>query len=343
MKGIINDRDALEQYINTLPELETGEVYFYSVLSRGKYNSTVKNEHQLDRDVASSKEILLRKILQLEKPLDNYTWDGNILPTDSIVLYISINPRSETKALYSTVYSISENLRKVEKYNDLAIFNTKNKVDELIENFDETGVTIDDLKKIKKILVENRPKVIPAKRQAMNAIQTSMSRRILTDVDIDDVEGVLTDVGVIETIRGILADDTIHGVIKTRGGYHVQIRTDRMDKKSSGNWLLSLRNHYKNTSVEVEMKGDSLTPLPGGTQGGFVPKLLAAYVGDSFQMISSIWSGLDVKDNVQTIILDPDGWDRTNFEWSYYTELVTEETFESRKLISTVLKKQINK
>lgn len=34
-------------------------------------------------------------------------------------------------------------------------------------------------------------------------------------------------------------------------------------------------------------------------------------------------------------ILDPDGWDRKNFQYSWYEELITEEEFNRRVMFST--------
>jgi hypothetical protein len=38
------------------------------------------------------------------------------------------------------------------------------------------------------------------------------------------------------------------------------------------------------------------------------------------------------------VIYDPDGWDRTNYHYSFYEELITKEEFEKRLSYSTVLK-----
>ena len=36
------------------------------------------------------------------------------------------------------------------------------------------------------------------------------------------------------------------------------------------------------------------------------------------------------------ILMDPDGWDRENFHFSYYVELINLEEFESRVAMSTL-------
>ena len=39
------------------------------------------------------------------------------------------------------------------------------------------------------------------------------------------------------------------------------------------------------------------------------------------------------------IILDPDGWDRTNFKFSFYQEEITHSEFTTRLVLSTTKKK----
>lgn len=42
------------------------------------------------------------------------------------------------------------------------------------------------------------------------------------------------------------------------------------------------------------------------------------------------------------IILDPDGWDRQNFQFSYREELITKEEFKKRAMISTIQCSDLN-
>lgn len=39
----------------------------------------------------------------------------------------------------------------------------------------------------------------------------------------------------------------------------------------------------------------------------------------------------------QVLIMDPDGWDRTNFEYSFNEELITEQEFNKRIMNSTII------
>ena len=42
-----------------------------------------------------------------------------------------------------------------------------------------------------------------------------------------------------------------------------------------------------------------------------------------------------LKPNV--LVLDPDGWDRKNYQFSWYEELITEEEYQRRLMMSTCL------
>ena len=50
---------------------------------------------------------------------------------------------------------------------------------------------------------------------------------------------------------------------------------------------------------------------------------------------------LNIKEKAEgthlTVIMDPDGWDRQNYEYSFNEELITEIEFMARKGMSTVL------
>tara|TARA_Y100001956_G_scaffold51641_1_gene50371 strand:- start:471 stop:650 length:180 start_codon:yes stop_codon:yes gene_type:complete len=42
-------------------------------------------------------------------------------------------------------------------------------------------------------------------------------------------------------------------------------------------------------------------------------------------------------DKPEKLVFDPDGWDRENFKYSWYEELITEEEYERRVSLSTTL------
>lgn len=53
---------------------------------------------------------------------------------------------------------------------------------------------------------------------------------------------------------------------------------------------------------------------------------------------SEEWLRLAHAKDAGLIILDPDGWDRKNFQYSWYEEKITEEEFRRRVFCSTVMR-----
>ena len=43
------------------------------------------------------------------------------------------------------------------------------------------------------------------------------------------------------------------------------------------------------------------------------------------------------EDNIETIVLDPDGWDRQNYQYSWFEEEITLEEYNSRVFKSTCI------
>jgi len=50
---------------------------------------------------------------------------------------------------------------------------------------------------------------------------------------------------------------------------------------------------------------------------------------------SEKWANILLQDG--EMILDPDGWDRENFQYSFFEEMINEEEFRRRMLFSTVV------
>ena len=97
---------------------------------------------------------------------------------------------------------------------------------------------------------------------ARTAVHRAVGRKVFVDFDYDHVEPE----EYLPYIKGILPDDS-YGILKTRGGFHLFVYLDRVDKKN--NWFTSLRD-LKGCDVKGS---NTLCPVAGCTQGGFVPKL----------------------------------------------------------------------
>jgi len=97
---IINDLEALKEFVNWLPELKDNEQFYVCLFARKKYSATLKkagDKTQLKR-FTSTKERLIEKIKQLEIPVGGYTLKGDTVPQDALVLYIMPNPRCMRRA-----------------------------------------------------------------------------------------------------------------------------------------------------------------------------------------------------------------------------------------------------
>lgn len=94
---IVRHPTRLKKFIEFLPDLQTGEVYYVELLARRKYLS---DEKLMSTGVVSlkrfttNKEELHRRLWQLEAPLGSYTLNDSPVPQDALVAYISINPRN---------------------------------------------------------------------------------------------------------------------------------------------------------------------------------------------------------------------------------------------------------
>jgi hypothetical protein len=99
---IIKDDALLREFIAWLPELESGECFYVSLLARSKY---LENKAQLKTDKASLKRFtandkrsLLDKIKQLEVEVGAYKHGDFPIPQEALALYITPNPRSLVQA-----------------------------------------------------------------------------------------------------------------------------------------------------------------------------------------------------------------------------------------------------
>lgn len=102
-------------------------------------------------------------------------------------------------------------------------------------------------------------------QEIMSEIHAACSRKIYFDLDFDHVDLNET----VAKIKEFINEDCVK-VLKTYGGFHVLIELGKIEKRFEKTW-------YKNiSSIEgVDIKGDNLIPVPGCTQGGFIPHFIS--------------------------------------------------------------------
>lgn len=333
-KNLISDERIVEQFLNILPELEPGEEFFYMFMARGKYvpNSDFKQEAVLKRGSVGNTKHLLNAIKRLASTKDTYTFDDKELSSDALVFYMKPNPRSIESSMFDTVRQIASNLGLVNKENNLVHYKLKSALESLMEKVDEEPITKDDIEGLQKIFKAKRTKMDKPERIALTSLQEAISRRVIVDVDIDvEPNCNFYFSSLIEILNGIFQNGELLGVIATKGGFHIQLETAKIGKKLGGTWLVNLMNSVPE-GVKVEMKKDGFLPVPGVLQGGSYPRLIYHNDNGVVKMSSDSWT---LFDKAHTVI-DPDGWDRADWNWSFYNELITHDEFKMRVLTSTV-------
>ena len=97
---------------------------------------------------------------------------------------------------------------------------------------------------------------------ALSCVQKCWSRKLYIDFDFDDIVDFTNLKNQIE--QYINSDCLTY--LKTSGGYHVLIKSDKIAVEYKNSW-------YQNLSKisNCDIKGDNLIPVPGCTQGNFTP------------------------------------------------------------------------
>lgn len=98
-------------------------------------------------------------------------------------------------------------------------------------------------------------------QEVMSEIHRAKSKTYYIDFDFDKVELTPT----IEKVKQAVNFDAVK-VLRTHGGFHVLVDVKKIDKSFSKTW------HREISSIPgVDVHGDVLLPVPGCTQGNFIP------------------------------------------------------------------------
>jgi hypothetical protein len=99
--------------------------------------------------------------------------------------------------------------------------------------------------------------------EILSEIQVSHSRKPFMDFDFDNID--YKDAIDFIKEKNIINLDALT-IVKTRGGCHVLVEADKIQKQFTKTWYQSI------VSMDgVDKSGDGLLPVPGCTQGGFSP------------------------------------------------------------------------
>ena len=230
---IIKEEEKLKEFIDWLPELKDGEKFYVDLFARKKYD----NSGILKADKNQLKRFVSDKSRLLSKIKQ--------LEVEFGTYQFNGNPITEdTLALY-----INPNPRSTHKAS--------------------LEVMSEICKRLKKGEIIYNPHSI-----SLNALQTTASRKIYFDIDIDFKEGRSCS---LEYLHNFMKDKVnpeaiINNIIQTRGGFHILVELDKINTEYKKYWYKNF-SEAKDETFNIMMNSDNLVPIPGCTQGNFVPKI----------------------------------------------------------------------
>lgn len=113
---IIKDEVVFNKFIDEiLLPLMDNEQFYLTLFSRKKYDTTITMDKGTLGRTTATKEWIFDKIKKMEVELGTYKIGGQEVSQDSLVVYISPNPRNLRNASFTTIKSLLHNI-KLEKY-----------------------------------------------------------------------------------------------------------------------------------------------------------------------------------------------------------------------------------
>jgi hypothetical protein len=223
---IIKNQKVLEEFIDWLPDIETGETYFIALFARRKYCKDIldigADKQQLKRLTCNKKELIIPKLRQLEIAMGNYTKKELEIPQAALAVYISPNPRDMVLAAKNA---------------------TKVLLDLVLKPY--TGYN--------------------PHQEVLSEIQKACSRRIWLDFDFDTP--YITEID--DQICEAFMEENCWEILMTKNGFHLLVNTTKVPILVKKTW------YQKITKIKgIDIRGDNLIPIPGCTQGNFIPYFL---------------------------------------------------------------------
>ena len=97
--------------------------------------------------------------------------------------------------------------------------------------------------------------------EMLSCIQRSVGNKVYLDFDIDYKPFDPS------SLKPFINMDCVT-ILETRGGYHILVEIKKIENEYKSKFYDGIK------SLNVDQVGDQLIPIPGCTQGGFVPKFL---------------------------------------------------------------------
>lgn len=227
---IIKDEKLLKDFIEWLPTLNNDETFYVSLLARSKY---CKNDDGIN---------VFPHIQSDKAQLKRFT-------SNKKYLFQKIKQlECEVGSYYSKDIAIPNEA--------LAIYITPNPRS-------VTRATVGALKHFADLVTKPYDGYNPH-QEVLSQIHKSKSRTIYMDLDFDGIS--------LEDLKLCLQNDINYECLtflQTRGGFHVLVEIDKIDKQFEKTWYNTLKN-----MCHLDTMGDNMIPIVGCSQGGFVPKFV---------------------------------------------------------------------
>lgn len=234
---IIVDEKVLLDFIEWLPELTQDETYYCCLFARSKYVKNKEISH-INTDKAQLKRFTSNRTRLIDKLRQLECPLGSYKQKENIV-------PQEALALY-----INPNPR----CNLKAARNGLVRLAQLVAG-ENHGYNMH--------------------QEMISEVQKAKSRMEFMDFDFDvDKERVSEDLLLHHLYhdRGI-NPEAVH-LLESRGGYHLIVEIKKVSYSYKNKWYNYMKSLQQQYSTDCLNKGDNMIPIPGCTQGGFVPRFI---------------------------------------------------------------------
>ena len=231
---IITDKEALEEFIEWLPDLDSHEAYLLHLQGRKKYAPELDLSDLTHlANTLCTKRDMISKIERMETKIGTYiTKRGTVVPDHALTLYVTPNPRDLRKACVEGAKRFIDLATDPNKHNprpDREILSVAHKC-------------------------KSRSCYVHFDLDRPNPNDEAETPRDVTPIDV-----------VYETVVNIVGSEATT-IVETRGGMHVLIEPKKVQSEIK-NWHGAILKH-----VNADQTGDMMLSVVGCNQGGFTPR-----------------------------------------------------------------------
>lgn len=109
-------------------------------------------------------------------------------------------------------------------------------------------------------------------QEIMSEIQKAKSRGIFVNMDIDFIPELVNTVVDLQPFKEVaykFINEESCNWVQTRGGFHLLIEISKVHSQYRNTWYKGLASVWT-----IDQVGDNMIPIPGCTQGNFIPRLI---------------------------------------------------------------------